>query len=131
MKPPKRMSRKRKATSDDVDDEIDGDLSNGSGDEWAPNGEDLLDKSINSTLEESHNTSNGSPDDLTDVSFDTTSGFTLKIIKKYKQSKHPVWFMFGYLMKDDKIVQRVKDRFFCKMYSIFLRFMFKAINIQQ
>lgn len=116
MKPPKRTTKNRKDTNLRENDDSDGDFSSGSGEEWAPDKEELGDSNIDidSTLENSRNTLNGSEDDRNDIPFDTTSGFTLKIVKNYKMSKHPVWLMFGYLMKDDKIVKRVKDRFFCK-----------------
>lgn len=94
--------------------ESDEELSNGSGDEWSPDNERLLSASGNSTLEESQNSIHTIEDDDGGISFSTTAGFTLKIIKNHKMSKHPVWLMFGNLMKDDKLVVRVKDRFFCK-----------------
>lgn len=104
MKPGERTNRGEKNLVES--DEDDGDFSKGSGEEWSPNEEKCGEENGNSS-DEQPSTSDDSP-------FKTTAGFTLKIVKSYKQSKHPVWLMFGYLMRDCKEVSRVKDRFFCK-----------------
>lgn len=114
MKPPKRNSKKKNEISQSDINQSDEDFSNGSGDEWTPANDELQNRSIDSTLEDSNSVLQASMDDSSDLPFDTTSGFNLKIIKQYKMSKHPIWLMFGCLMRDDKPVQRVKDKFFCK-----------------
>lgn len=48
-----------------------------------------------------------------DIEFDSTDGFKLKIVKAMKQSNHLIWNMFGQLLKNDKPVDRVKDRIYC------------------
>lgn len=48
-----------------------------------------------------------------ETEFDSTEGFQLKIVKSMKQSNHLIWSMFGYLMKNNKTVERVKDRIYC------------------
>lgn len=117
MKPQKRVNRKRKIPEENAENKSDGDFSSGSGDEWQPpQSTASRDKSENSSFDESQTTSN-TADNVSvsdDLPFDTTAGFQLKIIKTYRSSNHPVWLMFAYLMKDQKIVNRVKDRFFCK-----------------
>lgn len=110
MKPPQRSNKNKNRLEND-DSGSEKDFSSGSGDEWMP------DKSDNPTLEKNQNSLQKSDDDdndNVDVPFNTTAGFSLKIVKNYKMSKHPVWMMFGYLMKDNKLVTRVKDKFFCK-----------------
>lgn len=113
MRPPRRINR-NEINLDEFGN--DGDFTGDSGDEWSPE----TDKSHNgigdSTFEDTQ--SINTPDDADSTSdnlpFNTTAGFSLKIVKTYKSSKHPVWLMYGYLMKEDKAVNRVKDRFFCK-----------------
>lgn len=67
------------------------------------------------TLEQ--NEANGAENDndtsLPDTEFDSTEGFRLKTVKCTKQSKHLIWNMFGHLMKNDKDVDKVKDRIYC------------------
>lgn len=48
-----------------------------------------------------------------DTEFDSTEGFRLKTVKTMKQSNHLIWTMFGRLMKNDKNVDKVKDRVYC------------------
>lgn len=87
-------------------EEESGDFSNGSDEEWSP-------ESIkNSTSIDSRNSS-FAPEEESNLTFDTTTGFTLKILKCYMHSKHPVYSLYGRLMKNNIIVNRVKDRFFC------------------
>lgn len=113
MIPPNRCKQKRK---DLCEIEESGDFSTGSDDEWSLDSEKLVGNSDHSALEDSRSSlvepdndsyGNGLP-------FTATDGFTLKIIKNRNMSKHPVWLMFGYLMKNDKEVIRVKNKFFYK-----------------
>lgn len=87
-----------------------GDFSRGSDEEWKFSPSDK--NTANSCGTDSENSSN-IPEDETNVSFDTTTGFTLKILKCINQSKHPVYSLVGQLMKADKIVPRVKDKLYC------------------
>lgn len=48
-----------------------------------------------------------------EIEFDSTEGFNLKTIKSVKQSHHVIWNRFGLLMKNGKIVDRVKERIYC------------------
>lgn len=113
MNRPKR--NKKKAVSLCENDGSNEDFSNGSDDEWSPDSEKFASNSGNSTLEESQNSMHTiEDDDDGGLPFNTTAGFALKIIQNYKMSKHPVWGMFGQLLKADKLVVRVKDRFFCQ-----------------
>lgn len=48
-----------------------------------------------------------------DTEFDSTEGFKLIAAKSIKQSNHLIWTMFGQLMKNNKIVDRNKDRIYC------------------
>lgn len=48
-----------------------------------------------------------------EIEFDSTEGFNLKTIKSVKQSHHVIWSRFGNLMKNGKIVERVKERIYC------------------
>lgn len=89
-------------------DEENGDFSNGSDEEWTPESGKIKD----STSIDSQNSS-FVPEDDSNSNFDTTTGFTLKILKCYMHSKHPVYSLFGLLMKNNLIINRVKDRFFC------------------
>lgn len=114
MKPPNRTNRKEINLNENEGN--DGDFSNGSGDEWSPENDKSNDRNSDSTFEDTQ--SMNTPDDADSIPdnlpFNTTAGFSLKIVKTYKSSKHPVWLMYGYLMKGDKVIIRVKDRFFCK-----------------
>lgn len=97
-------NRKNLAESDDEN----GNYSRRSDEEWAPDGE----SSRNSTGIDSEHSSI-IPEDEINVTFDTTTGFTLKIVKFFNQSKHPVYSLYGRLMKANVMIHRVKDRFFC------------------
>lgn len=48
-----------------------------------------------------------------EINFNSTDGFTLKTVKRFKQSNHAIWNRFGQLMKNGKGVDRVKDRVYC------------------
>lgn len=48
-----------------------------------------------------------------DCEFSSTEGFQLKPVKTMKQSTHLIWTMFGHLTKDNKKVDKVKDRIYC------------------
>lgn len=100
----KNIHRKCLAESDDEN----GSTSRSSDQEWTLEGE----KSNNSTGIDSQNSSI-IPEDEESVTFDTTTGFTLKILKCYNQSKHPVYALYGNLLKGNILVSRVKDRIFC------------------
>lgn len=100
----KKLTRKNLAESDDED----GDFSNGSSEEWTPGDENTK----NSTTIDSENSSI-IPEDGTNLTFDTTTGFSLKILKGYNRSKHPVYSLFGQLLKANKTINRVKDKVFC------------------
>lgn len=107
----KRVRRaNRKSVNFDENGDDDGDFSNGSGDEWTPDEKDAGSSSGDSQC------TNVRDNDVSieNVPFDTTEGFGLKIVKNYKSSKHPVWLMYGYLMKEGKVVNRVAHKFFCK-----------------
>lgn len=115
MKPDKR-SKLQKKSAIEIDSD-DGDFSNGSDEEWCPNSKKSDRKNANISSEDSRSeqsTPDDEPSTSVDLPFKTTTGFNLKIVKTYKSSKHPVWLMFGYLMREEKIINRVKDRFFCK-----------------
>lgn len=89
-----RTAKKTYAESDEEDSTI-----NRSNDaDWSP---DELQTSANDT---------SIPDEL---EFDTTDSFSLKTVKNVKRSHHVIWCRFGQLMKNDKIVDRLKDRFYC------------------
>lgn len=114
MKPPNRTNRINRNLDENQD--CDGDFSNGSGDEYSPDTDRLAVRNGDSTFEDSQSTMNtdndvSNPDNLP---FNTTAGFSLKIVKNYKSSKHPVWLMYGYLMREQKVINRVRDRVFCK-----------------
>lgn len=112
---PKTKRAKKQVSSLCENDGSDENVSNGSGDEWTPDEEAIVDDRSNSTMEDSQNSLHTLDDtDNSELDFSTTAGFSLKIIKNHKMSKHPVWLMFGYLLKDNKLVVRVKDKFFCK-----------------
>lgn len=96
--------RKNLAESDDEN----GDFSKGSDEEWNPKENEIS----NSTTIDSQNSSIV-PEDEENITFDTTTGFSLKILHTYNQSKHPVYALFGRLLKANKTINRVKDRFFC------------------
>lgn len=112
MKPTERTNRKKNNLDENDDD---GDFSSGSGDEWTPDSEENTNSSRNSEENQSplqnDNDVVAAPEDMP---FTNTAGFSLKIVKNYKSSKHPVWRLFGYLMTKGKTMNRVKDRFFCK-----------------
>lgn len=87
------------------DDDL-GDFSKGSDEEWK------ISPRNSCGFQDSENSSS-IPDDESNLSFDTTTGFTLKIIKCINQSKHPVYSLVGQLMSGDKVVNRVKDKLYC------------------
>lgn len=89
------------------DDEI-GDFSRGSDEEWTPSNSNTK-KTCGTDSENSSNI----PEDEANLSFDTTTGFTLKILKCINQSKHPVYSLVGQLMSADKVVSRVKEKLYC------------------
>lgn len=100
----KNPNKKNLAESEDES----GDYSNGSNEVWTPGAESTK----NSTSIES-DSSSIVPEDETNLTFDTTTGFTLKILKGYNNSKHPVYSLCGRLMKANKIIKRVMDKVFC------------------
>lgn len=77
--------------------------------DWAPEDDDDDDK-IRKNRPNSSNNDTSLPDDC---EFSSTEGFQLKTVKTKKQSSHLVWTMFGYLMKDNKKVDKVKERLYC------------------
>lgn len=113
MKPPLRLNR-NELNLDEFGN--DGDFSSGSGDEWSPETDRPRNGIGESTFEDTQsiNTLDDADSPPDNLPFNTTAGFSLKIVKTYKSSKHPVWLMYGFLLKEDKAVIRVKDRFFCK-----------------
>lgn len=98
----KKLNSKNLAESDDEC----GDFSKGSDEEWTPR------EVRDSPSADSENSSN-IPDEDMNMTFDTTTGFTLSILKCFNQSKHPVYSLFGRLKKANKMILRVKDRLFC------------------
>lgn len=90
--------RKKSKTAADSDDENGGSVETDR--EWMPE---------QNESNEAENENETSPD----TEFDSTEGFRLKNVKCTKQSKHLIWNMFGHLMKNDKFVDRVKDRIYC------------------
>lgn len=71
--------------------------------DWSPEDDEIVDPSTSSN-------DTSLPED---EEFNSTDGFTLKVIKNVKQSHHVIWKRYGLLMKNGKIVDRVKDRIYC------------------
>lgn len=92
-----RPRKKQKTIIETDDDERDED--------WIPEEEEG-----NQIHSPEHDKDKSLPDDS---DFDSTDGFQLKVVKTVKQSNHLVWSMFGHLMKNNKIVDRVKNRIYC------------------
>lgn len=94
-----RPRKKQKTIIEANDDERDED--------WVPEDDE---EDANQMHSLHHDNDKSLPDE---TEFDSTEGFQLKIIKSMKQSNHLIWSMFGHLMKNNKIVDRVKDRIYC------------------
>lgn len=103
------MSRKRKNAIIESDDE---NFDDSRDRDWTPDDDD------GETSISSRNSSVGDRQNELDTSvpeddFNSTDGFNLKVIKSMKQSNHLIWSMFGNLLKDGKIVDKVKHRIYC------------------
>lgn len=90
----KRKSKKNYAENDD-------ECATSSNDAWNEDGDDEVLMQTTTSCE---------PDGL---NFDSTEGFTLKTIKTMKQSHHVIWNHFGQLMKNGKVIDRIRDRVYC------------------
>lgn len=96
-----RTRKRRKVVVESDDEHLDDELHR----EWEP-----FDSENDHQIFE-HDNDKSLPEEF---DFDSTVGFQLKNIKSTKPSTHPIWFMYGNLMKDDKIVNKVKHRIYCK-----------------
>lgn len=102
-------TRKKQKTIIESDDEYDLDAENDR--DWLPDEDDDDDK-----IRKNRSSLNSNENDTSlpdDCEFCSTEGFQLKAVKTKKQSSHLIWTMFGHLMKDNKIVDKVKGRLYC------------------
>lgn len=90
--------RKKIRMSGDVDDLTSNDDERDS--EWLPENE------TNDSLNENDTS-------LPENEFNSTEGFSLNPVKGTKNSTHTIWSMFGVLVKNNKAVDKVKNRIYC------------------